>query len=115
MNKDINVQFTPEQLSFFAGVGTQRYQHPLRTERPKMSSITNKETLEHESNKDVEKGTRNATDEEALEKESVRMKSEKIRNVTDEKAVRKESVKSKRQRIGNATDEKTLRKDSVRV
>ena len=50
-----------------------------------MSSITNKETLEHGSNKDVEKGTRNATDEETLKKESVRMKTESISNAIYEK------------------------------
>ena len=40
-----------------------------------MSSIAIQEALEHESNKDAEKGIRNVIDEEILEKESVRIKS----------------------------------------
>lgn len=41
-DNNINVQFTPEQLSVLDGVGIQRYQYTRRVERPKMSSI-NKE------------------------------------------------------------------------
>ena len=48
-------------LNFLAGVGIQRYQDTQTIERPKVSIITNKETLEHESEKDLEKEIRNAT------------------------------------------------------
>lgn len=40
-----------------------------------MSSIAIQKALEHESDKDAEKGIRNAVDEDILEKESVRVKS----------------------------------------
>ena len=94
MGDDINVQFTPEQLNFFAW-WEYRDIKMHRVERPKMSSIECKAALEHELDKDVEKGIRNSTDEETVEKESVTVKSRRIRNATDEKAVRKESVESK--------------------
>ena len=70
MDDDINVQFKPEQFNFLDGMWIQRYQNTLRDEEPKMSSITNKETLEHESDKHLEKGIKNTTDEKALRKES---------------------------------------------
>ena len=70
LDDDTNLQLTPEQLSFLDGVGLQRYEDTLRVERPNMSSITYKETLEHESDKDLEKRIRNATDEKAKRKES---------------------------------------------
>ena len=70
MDDDTNLQLTPEQLNFLDGVGLQRYEDTLRVERPNMSSITYKETLEDESDKDLEKRITNATDEKAKRKES---------------------------------------------
>lgn len=70
LDDDTNWQLTPEQLDFLDGVGLQRYEDTLRVERPNMSSITYKETLEDESDKDLEKRITNATDEKAKRKES---------------------------------------------
>ena len=70
LDDDTNLQLTPEQLNFLDGVGLQRYEDTLRVERPNMSSITYKETLEDESDKDLEKRITNATDEKAKRKES---------------------------------------------
>ena len=95
---DTNVQFTPEQLNFLAGVRIQRYQDTQRVERPKKSSITSKGTLEHKSDKGVEKGIKNATDEKTVRKELVKVKRQGIRNATDEKVLRKESVTVKNQK-----------------
>ena len=83
LDDDINVQFTPEQFNLLAAEGVRRYPDIQRVEGPKMSSITQEETLEYESEKDVEKGIRNARDKETLEKESVESKSQMIRNATD--------------------------------
>ena len=65
---DINVQFTPEQLNFLAGMRIQGYQDTQRVESLKMSSIASKETLVHGSDRGVEKGIKNARGEEILEK-----------------------------------------------
>ena len=62
MDDDINVQFKPEQFNFLDGMWIQRYQNTLRDEERK--------TLEHESDKHLEKGIKNTTDEKALRKES---------------------------------------------
>ena len=66
--------------------------------------------MEYKSDKDVEKGIRNAS-EETLQKESVEIKIHRIRDATDEKAVRKKLVEVKKQRIINAAvDEQVLGK-----
>ena len=70
--------------------------------------------MEYKSDKDVEKGIRNAS-EETLQKESVRVKSQRTRNATGGRVVRKESVEIKIHRIRDATDEKAVRKKLVEV
>lgn len=48
---EINVQFTSGQVNFFAGVGIQGYHEIQRVEWQTLCSITNNETLEHESDR----------------------------------------------------------------
>lgn len=54
-------------------MGRERYQGTLRVEIPRISCISNKETLEHELDKDVEKITKNIADEKVLVKKPDRV------------------------------------------
>ena len=64
----------------------EKYQDTGRVERPKISSVINKDTLKYESYMKVEKRIRNGIDERAVRKESVEVKRHGIIRAADEQA-----------------------------